>query len=73
MNSDLDVNPWSSALGTYLLVSQRLNHFLDAEIQVADIVPLCVHQLCNDFYPLGHHAFGSFLILPWQGGRGCGS
>lgn len=72
-----EFGPWrhpppSSAPGAYLLVSQRLNHFLDAEIQVADIVPLCLHELGDDFYSLGHHTSGSFLILLGQSGRGWG-
>lgn len=69
---DLDVTASSSAPSAHLLVSQGLNHFLDAEIQVADIVLLCLHEFCDDFHPLGHHASANllFVLLQWSG-RGC--
>lgn len=47
----------------HLFVSQRLDHFSDAQLQIRDIIPLSLYQLPDDFGPLCHHLSHLLLFL----------
>lgn len=47
----------------YLFISQGLNHFPNAQLQIIEIVLFCLYKLLNDFWTLCHHSLHLVLLL----------